>query len=63
MKGYRALPEECCGSCKYFRLHYIRQSEGFYSALNYGHCVYPRLKKRCTEEHCLHWEAKETEYN
>ena len=42
MKGYQALPEECCGSCKYFRLHYIRQSEGFYSALNYGHCVYPR---------------------
>lgn len=63
MKGYQALPEERCGDCIYFRLHYICRSAGHYSALNYGHCVYPRLKKRRVEEHCPYWTAKETEDN
>ena len=36
-----------CGECKHFRLHYIKFGRS-YRALHYGHCVYPRLKKRET---------------
>lgn len=35
-----------CNNCKHFRLHYVRRCDGFYMSLEYGHCVYPRLKKR-----------------
>ena len=59
MKGYQALPVERCGTCKYFRKHYIRSSKGHYSSTNYGHCVHPRLKKRRAEEHCQYWTAKD----
>jgi len=52
LKGYDALPEESCGNCKYFRKHYIRSYKGHYMPLGYGHCVYPRLKKRRAEERC-----------
>ncbi len=61
MKGWQALPAERCGSCKYFRKHYIRLYQGHYSATNYGHCVHPRLKKRRAEEHCPHWCPKQEE--
>lgn len=56
MKGYQALSEERCGNCKYFRQHYIRSCKGHYSAVKYGHCVHPRLKKRRAEEHCQYFE-------
>lgn len=61
MKGWQALPEECCGNCKYFRKHYIRYSNGRYSPIRYGHCVHPKLKKRRAEECCPHWTAAEVE--
>ena len=60
MSGYEALSVETCGNCKYFRRHYIRRENDNYSPLQYGHCVYPRLKKRRTEEHCAHWTLAET---
>ena len=44
MSGYHALPAETCKDCKYFRRHYIRIYEDEYLPLDYGHCVYPRLK-------------------
>ena len=48
-----------CSSCKNFRLHYIRHSRGNYSALFYGHCVKPRLKKRYADDKaCVHWEER-----
>lgn len=59
MKGYQALPEERCGTCKYFRKHYTRSSKGRYCATGYGHCVHPRLKKRRAEEHCPHYAPAE----
>ena len=37
-----------CKNCKHFRLHYIKFGRG-YREITYGHCVYPRLKKRETE--------------
>ena len=46
-----------CGNCKNFRLHYIKYSRGNYSALSYGHCVKPRLKKRYAEDKaCSYWK-------
>ena len=57
MKGYEALPVERCGACAHFRRHFVRIADGFYSPLSYGHCVYPKSKKRREEEHCPHWSA------
>ena len=61
MNGYKALPAETCGDCKYFRRHYIRIDEDDYLSIDYGHCVYPRLKKRRTEEHCIYWTSAKAE--
>ena len=61
MNGYKAIPAETCGDCKYFRRHYIRREDDNYFPLCYGHCVYPRLKKRRIEEYCIHWMPNETE--
>ena len=61
MKGWPSLPEERCGTCKYFRLHYRRTEGGRYYPLRCGHCVHPRLKNRRVEEHCPHWAPRDTE--
>ncbi len=61
MKGWQALPEECCGNCKHFRQHYIRSYRGCCSPIKYGHCVHPKLKKRRAEEHCPCWCARQNE--
>ena len=37
--------ELICKNCKHFRQHYIKRGRS-YAKLTYGHCVYPRLKKR-----------------
>jgi hypothetical protein len=37
-----------CKDCEHFRQHYI-QYGGRYWEILYGHCVYPRLKKRETQ--------------
>jgi len=34
-----------CKNCVHFRQHYIKFGRGYREIL-YGHCVYPRLKKR-----------------
>lgn len=59
MKGYEEQSEEVCGDCRHFRLHYIRMTENYYVSIRYGHCVYPMLKKRRTEERCPHWSPVE----
>lgn len=61
MKGYEALPVEQCGTCEHFRRHYIRREGDFYIPLDYGHCVYPRSKKRRAEERCPRWRAADEE--
>lgn len=37
---------DTCEMCKYFRIHYIKRGDGEYQEIIYGHCVYPRLKRR-----------------
>lgn len=61
MKGYEALPVERCGTCAHFRRHYIRVGEGYYIPILYGHCVYPKSKRRRDEERCPHWSAVQEE--
>lgn len=61
MNGYEAVSAEICRDCKYFRRHYICRDDNNYLPLHYGHCVYPKLKKRRAEEHCAHWTPVETE--
>lgn len=39
------MEEKTCKSCKHFRQHYIKFGRGYREIL-YGHCVYPKLKKR-----------------
>lgn len=58
MFPFQIVPLEVCGNCVHFRLHYIRYSEHGYSALHYGHCVYPRLKKREPDQTCPYWKAR-----
>lgn len=54
------MEDKICGNCKNFRLHYIRYGKGDYRPLLYGHCVKPRLKKRCAAETaCIHWQKRE----
>ena len=53
---YLIIEREICGNCKHFRRHYIKR-DGCYFGLDYGHCVYPRVKKRPDGATCPHWEA------
>ncbi len=39
------MTEKTCLTCTHFRLHYIKRGKRYYP-LAYGHCVFPRLKKR-----------------
>lgn len=41
----QVLEEKTCKSCKHFRQHFIKLGRR-YQEISYGHCVYPRLKKR-----------------
>ena len=48
-----------CQTCKHFRLHYIKAGKS-YHPINYGHCVYPRRKKREAETPaCSHYRERE----
>ncbi len=54
------MENKSCKNCKNFRLHYIKYARGNYRALQYGHCVKPRLKKRYADEKaCPLWTAIE----
>lgn len=54
------MEKQTCGNCAHFRLHYIRRTRK-YMPLRYGHCVYPRLKKREADEHaCQYWKPEKT---
>lgn len=47
---------KACGTCKYFRMHYVRHARGRYCALGYGHCTHPRLKRRKAQDQaCVHF--------
>ena len=53
MPSYDTIDAAVCGSCAHFRRHYAKIGS-MYSALAYGHCVYPRLKKRTDGQTCPH---------
>lgn len=56
--------EEVCANCKYFWQHYVYESRCGFSPCNAGHCTYPRLKNRKTNDTCRHFcFAKEPEMN
>lgn len=58
------MEQKMCENCRNFRLHYIRYTRGNYAALNYGHCVKPRLKKRyCSDKVCAWWQEKNNSSN
>ena len=61
MADYIAIDTAVCGSCVHFRQHYIKLGEAYYTPLAYGHCVYPRLKKRLTGSTCPQWAPKPEE--
>ena len=49
-----------CKNCKHFRQHYIKRGNR-YDEIHYGHCVYPRLKKRNTDEKaCEHYKERKS---
>jgi hypothetical protein len=51
--------DKICETCIYFRQHYIKFGLE-YSPISYGHCVYPRLKKRETKSAaCEHYISLE----
>lgn len=50
--------EQTCETCKHFRQHYIKFGKR-YQPIHYGHCVYPRLKKRETiTPACVNWVVR-----
>ena len=54
------MQKKCCGTCKHYREHYVRYSDGRYVPIAHGHCVRPRLKDRRKEtDGCAYWTAKE----
>ncbi|MEG1569500.1 MAG: hypothetical protein RR349_08100 [Oscillospiraceae bacterium] len=53
------MEEQICKACKHFRLHYIKTGRKYHE-LTYGHCVYPRLKKRnALQKACEYYKNKE----
>ena len=57
MPPYSAQEEAVCGGCAHFRRHYIKLGQE-YHAIAYGHCVYPRSKKRTQSDTCPNWTPK-----
>ena len=55
---YCAQDETVCGGCVHFRRHYIKIGN-CYCPIAYGHCVYPRKKKRTQSDTCPNWTPRE----
>lgn len=54
------MDDYICGNCIYFRQHYILEVERC-TAINCGHCIYPRLKNRKPgSEACANYSARTT---
>lgn len=55
-RKYELVEGFVCGTCKYYCQHYIRwKDEKRFSALDHGHCIYPRVKNRRPDQTCPHW--------
>ncbi len=54
------MENKTCENCKYFRQHYSKLGKRYIETV-YGHCVYPRLKRRETDSPaCEHHQAKKS---
>ena len=54
------MDAKTCESCRHFRQHYVRYSARRYQPIRYGHCVFPRLKRRMTvAPACEYYEKRE----
>lgn len=52
--------ENVCQNCRHFKQHYIKINRRF-SAIEDGHCVYPRLKdRRPGTKACDHYSEKKS---
>lgn len=56
---YTIVERACCGSCIHYRQHYVLRENGQPFPVWYGHCRFPRLKRRTPDETCPHWESAE----
>ncbi len=43
-----------CANCRFFYQHYLKDGR----PLEWGHCVYPKVKARRTCDHCGHFQSK-----
>ena len=55
---YKIIQASTCGTCAHFRRHYVLRDDDWFFPLDYGHCVYPRCKKREPDQTCPHWTPK-----
>ncbi len=55
-----APDESVCANCAHFHQHYIPSSENpeYAVAIQFGHCVYPRVKSRIVTDTCVHFAPK-----
>ena len=53
--------EEVCANCKHYNLHYVNMQGQFgigFMPINYGHCVFPRVKDRKPSDTCDKFEGE-----
>ena len=58
----KTVHEPHCQNCLYYRRHYICR-EGYFFPLDYGHCIFPRRKKRPPDAICPHWTLTDGRHN
>lgn len=51
------VEKEVCGTCVYYRQHYVLTVEGRFQALWYGHCHNPRPRYPLPDDRCPRWEG------
>lgn len=61
MALYSKQDEKTCGGCVHFRMHYIKDEDGNFYPLRFGHCTFPRIKDRAEGQTCPHWTPKQPE--
>ena len=58
---------QCCANCAHFHQHYIRSAQvskphkHCFWPIGQGHCTYPRMKNRRTDDVCEYFERKQDE--
>ena len=58
VKTYRIVYHKDCGACRYFQRHYVRLGKKAYHAMDYGHCMKRRIRRRHAREVCPDWKSR-----